>query len=97
MQEVTSYNQELINRISPIVEKLFQTNSLYQVKLDKQEMIEMLVNLFGELSPEEIRAIPDNQLTRRIDKILVLEAVSGTLNDLTPEQLAIFDAAVEGK
>jgi hypothetical protein len=97
MQEVTSYNQELINRISPIVEKLFQTNSLYQVKLDKQEMIEMLVNLFGELSPEEMRAIPDNKLTRRIDKILVLEAVSGTLNDLSPEQLAIFDAAVEGK
>ncbi|MBF2008257.1 hypothetical protein ACF3DV_10850 [Chlorogloeopsis fritschii PCC 9212] len=97
MQEVTSYNQELINRISPIVEKLFQTNSLYQVKLDKQEMIEMLVNLFGKFSPEEIRAIPENQLTRRIDKILVLEAVSGTLNDLSPEQLAIFDAAVEGK
>jgi hypothetical protein len=97
MQEVTSYNQELINRISPIVEKLFQGNSLYQVKLDKQEMIEMLVNLFGKFSPEEMRVINDNQLTRRIDKILVLEAISGTLNDLTPEQIAIFDAAVEGR
>ena len=38
-----------------------------------------------------------NDLTRRIDKIIVSEAVSDTLNDLTPEQIAIFDAAVEGR
>lgn len=27
--------------------------------------------------------------------ILVIEAVSGTLNNLTPEQMEMFDAAVE--
>ncbi|RAM50334.1 hypothetical protein BLD44_021135 [Mastigocladus laminosus UU774] len=97
MQEIINYNQELINRISPIVEKLFQSNSLYLVKLNKQEMIEILVDLFGKFSPEEFMAITDNQLTDRIDKILVLEAISGTLNDLTPEQIKIFDEAVEGK
>ncbi|BAU05370.1 MULTISPECIES: hypothetical protein [Fischerella] len=97
MQEITSYNQELINRISPIVEKLFQSNSLYLVKLNKQEMIDMLVDLFSQFSPEEFMAITDNQLTDRIDSILVLEAVSGTLNDLTPEQIKIFDEVVEGK
>ncbi len=42
-------------------------------------------------------AITDNQLTDRIDSILVLEAVSGTLNDLTPEEIKIFDEVVEGK
>ncbi|MGV0101820.1 hypothetical protein NSTC731_01138 [Nostoc sp. DSM 114167] len=31
----------------------------------------------------------------RIDSILVIEAVSGTLNDLTPEQIEMFDAAVK--
>jgi len=97
MQEITSYNQELINRISPIVEKLFQSNSLYLVKLNKQEMIDMWVDLFSQFSPEEFIAITDNQLTDRIDSILVLEAVSGTLNDLTPEQIKIFDEVVEGK
>ncbi|WP_315789341.1 hypothetical protein [Fischerella sp. JS2] len=97
MQEITSYNQELINRISPIVEKLFQSNSLYLVKLNKQEMIDMLVDLFSQFSPDEFMAIPDNQLTDRIDSILVLEAVSGTLNDLTPEQIKIFDEAVEDR
>ncbi|MBD2778836.1 hypothetical protein [Iningainema tapete] len=97
MQEVYSQKHEIIARISPIVEKLFQSNSLYLVKLDQQEMIEMLVILFGVLSPEEMRAISEHQLTDRIDKLLVLEAVSGTLNDLTPEQIKIFDEVVEGR
>ena len=97
MQEVFSYHQELINRISPIVENLFQGNSLYQVKLNQREMIQMLVELFGKFSLEEMSEIKDDDLTDRIDSILILEAVSGTLNDLTPEQIAIFDAAVEGR
>ncbi|MBD2530853.1 hypothetical protein H6G97_15210 [Nostoc flagelliforme FACHB-838] len=97
MPEVANYYQEVSNCISPIVEKLIKGNSLYQVKLNQQEMMEMLVELFGELSPEEMRAITEHELTRRIDKILVLEAVSGTLNDLTPEQIKMYDDAVKRK
>jgi hypothetical protein len=95
MQEVSSYNHELINRMSPIVENLFKDNSLYLVKLKKHEMIEMLVELFGQFSPEEMRAIKDDDLTKRIDSILILDAISGTLNDLTPEQIKMFDEAVK--
>lgn len=57
----------------------------------------MLVDLFGKLSLEEMQAIKDGDLTNRIDKILVLEAVSGTLNDLTPEQIKMYDEAVKRK
>ncbi|MBW4566688.1 MAG: hypothetical protein KME31_01340 [Tolypothrix carrinoi HA7290-LM1] len=94
MQEVSNYTQEVFNRISPIVEKLFTNSNLYIERLNKQEMVEMLVNLFGKFSPEEMKAISENELTRRIKKILTLEAVSGTLNDLTSEQIKIFDEAV---
>lgn len=97
MQEVSNYTQELTDRISPIVEKLFKTNSLYLVKLKRWEMLEMLVELFGQFSPEEMRAIKDEDLTRRIDSILALDVISGTLNDLTPEQIKMFDEAVEGR
>ncbi|HIK07038.1 MAG TPA: hypothetical protein IGS40_20500 [Trichormus sp. M33_DOE_039] len=97
MPEVTNYLQYLTNRIESIVDKLFQGNSLYLVRLNKQEMIAMLVELFEKFTSEEMHAITDDDLTERINSILVLEAVSGTLNDLTPEQIAIFDAAVEGK
>ena len=97
MQGIKNENNQFIERISPIVNQLFKSNSLYQTRLKKEEMLEMLVNLSSKFSPEEFAAIPDYQLTKRIDKILVLEAVSGTLNDLTPEQIKIFDEAVEGK
>lgn len=97
MQEVSNYTQELTNRISLIVEKLFKGSSFYTVRLKKQERITDLVNLFSELSPEDFRSISEDELTRRIKKLLTLEAVSGTLNDLTPEQIKIFDDAVEGK
>jgi hypothetical protein len=97
MQEVKKENPELINRIAPIVETLIKGSSLYQVKLKRDEMVKMLVDLFGEFSEEEFKAIPENELTRRIQKLLTLEAVSGTLNDLTPEQIAIYDEAVEGR
>ena len=98
MQEkLTDYQQELTERISHVVDKLFRASSFYMVKLDQYEMTEMLIELFSRFSPEEMRTIKEHDLTRRIDKILVLEAVAGTLNDLTPEEIAIFDAAVAGK
>ncbi|MBX9254121.1 hypothetical protein H1Q63_09205 [Desmonostoc muscorum CCALA 125] len=97
MPEFATSHQELNKRISPIVETLIKGNSLYKVKLNQQEMIKMLVELFGQFSPEEMKAITEHELTRRIDKILVLEAVSGTLNDLTPEQIKMYDEAVKRK
>ncbi|MEH2049395.1 hypothetical protein [Nostoc sp.] len=100
MQEVvqeSSHNHDLINRISPIVENLFKGNSLYEVKLNQLEMSQMLVELFGKFSREEMREIKDDDLIDRIDSILILEAVSGTLNDLTPEQIKMYDEAVKRK
>jgi predicted DNA binding protein len=89
---------EVFERVLPIVEKLFESNSLYQTRLNKTEMVQLLVDSLEKLfSLKEIRAINNEDLTKRIDSILVLEAVSGTLNDLTPEQLKIFDEAVEGR
>ncbi|YAF97803.1 MAG: hypothetical protein AB3A66_09175 [Nodularia sp. CChRGM 3473] len=96
MPKITNYQQEITNRITPIVDQLINSNSLYQVKLNRQEIIEILVELFEQFSPEEMRAINDYEMSRRIRKILTLEAVSGTLNDLTPEQIATFDAVVSG-
>ena len=89
--------QTRLARVSKITENLLDGRSLYQERLDRHEMLELLASLFAKFSSEELRAIPDEELTNRIDSILVLEAVSGTLNYLTPEQVEIFDAAVEGK
>jgi uncharacterized protein YfkK (UPF0435 family) len=96
-EQLTDYQQELTERISHVVDKLFRGSSFYMVKLDQYEMTATLIELFSRFSPEEMRAIKEHDLTRRISKILTLEAVAGTLNDLTPEEIAIFDAAVARK
>ncbi|MBN3880388.1 MULTISPECIES: hypothetical protein [unclassified Nostoc] len=95
MQEVSGKRELAIARLSKTVDKLIQDNSLYQERLDKQEIIQHLVNLLDKFSPEFINALSEGELTDRIDSILVIEAVSGTLNDLTPEQIEMFDAAVK--
>lgn len=97
MQEVSGKKDALISRISAIVDKLIQNDSLFQ-KLDKAEMIQLLSTLVEEnLSTEQLRAIDDDEFTRRIDRVLAIEVMSGLLDALTPEQMEIFEAAVEGR
>lgn len=97
MVQVAAGKEVAIARISNITKKVIASDRLYQKKLDIDEMIELLVRLFDKFSAEEMQKISDDDLAYRIDHILIVEAVSGTLNDLTPEELEIFDAAVEGK
>lgn len=97
MQEVSGERDVLVCRISAVVDNLFQNKSLFQEGLDRDEMIQLLVSLFEKFSPEELKAMTDADLTKRINSILVIEATAGMLNDLTPEQMEIFDAAVEGR
>ena len=97
MDKVFMEREALPSRISEIVDNLFQGNGLYEDRLDKDKMIQHLVSLFKKLPNEELKMIDDENLLGRIDSILVLEATAGLLNDLTPEQLEIFDAAVEGR
>ncbi|NET74411.1 MAG: hypothetical protein F6K62_26930, partial [Sphaerospermopsis sp. SIO1G2] len=44
-----------------------------------------------------IEKIDEEDLINRINGILVLHSVAGTLNDFTPEEMAIFDEAVKRK
>lgn len=97
MYEVSQEKDLFLVRISQIVDNLIDNNSFYQEKLDKNEMVPDLVDLFKQFSLEEFITIDNEDLTHRIDNILTLEAVSGTLNDLTPEQMKMFDEAVEGR
>ncbi|MBC6480670.1 MAG: hypothetical protein GDA56_25800 [Hormoscilla sp. GM7CHS1pb] len=97
MVQVAAGKEVAIARISEITEKVIASDRLYQEKLDLDEMIESLVRLFDKFSVEEMKEISDEDLAYRIDRILIVEAVSGTLNDLTPEELEIFDAAVENR
>ncbi|GAA6615465.1 hypothetical protein [Scytonema sp. NUACC26] len=95
MHQVYSERKEAIARISAIIEKLLEGDRFYREKLDKEAMIQHLAKFVDKFSPEYVKSIPDDELTNRINKILVIEAVAGTLNDLTPEKIKIYDEAVK--
>ena len=95
MQDISFQTEPAFKRISAIVEDLIAHNDLYQERLDKQQMINYIFDLFSQADTSpDIDQINQEDLTKRINSILVLNAVAGTLNDLTPEEMAIFDEAV---
>lgn len=98
MQEVSEERNIAIARISKIVDSLIQGNNIYQQRLNKSEMVQHFVRLLDKFFPKyNIKAISDEELINRIDSILVIEALSRTLNDLTPEQIERFNESVKGR
>ncbi|WP_414549718.1 hypothetical protein [Anabaena sp. CCY 0017] len=74
------------------------TVCIRQEKLDQEQMINKIYNLFIQSnSADDVDTITEDDLANRINKILVVESVSGLLNDLTPEEMRIFDEAVKRK
>ncbi|HEY9705812.1 MAG TPA: hypothetical protein V6C58_25475 [Allocoleopsis sp.] len=90
--------QDLITeKITPIVDKLMPTKSLFQERLNQTEIIEDLAKLFRKnYTNSEFMSIPDDELYEIIHDVMIFEATSGILNDLTEEQLRMFDESVGG-
>jgi len=98
MTQSTIDKDALTARISRIVEELMEKESWFREKLDLEEMVNYISDLAkAKFSPEQLQAIDDEDLTERIDKIMAIHAVGGMLDDLTPEEMEIFDASVEGR
>ena len=95
----TSLKEETaFKRISAIVKKMIANNSVYQERLEQDKMIQKMYELFTKPnSGDDIDTIAEDDLTERISKILAVEAISGLLDDFTPEEMAIFDEAVKRK
>ncbi|MDB9438001.1 hypothetical protein PN450_14620 [Dolichospermum lemmermannii CS-548] len=95
----TSLKEETaFNRISATVKYLIANNSVYQERLEQDKMIQKMYELFTKPnSGDDVDTIAEDDLTERISKMLAVEAISGLLNDFTPEEMAIFDEAVKRK
>ncbi|MEH2339983.1 hypothetical protein [Nostoc sp.] len=64
MQELSREKEELLARITKIVEHLMQKDSSYQYYLDKNKAIEMIFKYYSEkVSMEELKAMSDFRLT----------------------------------
>ena len=88
-------HQSNYQKLTEIVKTLIDNNPLYQENLDKQDMIEVINRNFDPVKVIDVNSISEQELTKRIKRILSLHLVSGMLNDLTPEQMRIFDESVK--
>ena len=94
MTQVGRKYKTVISRIPAIVANLLQSDRLFD-DLDKNEMIKQVsITLEKYLSPEQLFAIDEVELTRRIEKLLAIEVMYRLLDDLEPEQIEMFDEAV---
>ncbi|MFM6750356.1 MAG: hypothetical protein ACKPKP_03435 [Dolichospermum sp.] len=88
-------HQSNYQKLPEIVKTLIDNNPLYQENLDKQAMIANINRTFDPVAVPDVNSISQEELTKRIKRILSLHLVSGMLNDLTPEQMRIFDESVK--
>ena len=88
-------HQSNYQKLPEIVRTLIDNNPLYQENLDREKMIEVINRNFDPIAVPDVNSISQGELTKRIKSILSLHLVSGMLNDLTPEQMQIFDESVK--
>jgi hypothetical protein len=88
-------HQSNYQKLPKIVRTLIDNNPLYQENLDKEKMLEVINRTFDPVAVPDVNSISEEKLTKRIKSILSLHLVSGMLNDLTPEQMQIFDESVK--
>ncbi|NEP61684.1 MAG: hypothetical protein F6K31_32820 [Symploca sp. SIO2G7] len=88
----------MIQRIEKVVTILMAERPLFKEELNYAEMVNHLTQLFQQNLPiEEFNTMSEQELKKHCSGIMVIEAVAGTLNELSPEQLAIFDEAIKRK
>ena len=99
MQTISTLNESQRIRLANFVKKLMPTQSIFQEKLNEPEMIAIVINMFTDEIPEDkrrpVESIDDRELEKIIYDVMILEVVSGTLNELSPEEIAKFDDAVK--
>lgn len=86
----------MTEKITLIVDKLMPTKSLFQERLNQREIIEYLAKSFGKhYTNSEFMSIPDDELYEIIHDVMIIKATAGILNDLTEEQLRMFDDSIK--
>ena len=95
MTQASLEKNTALQRISEMIDNIMESKSIYQ-KLDRDKLIETFSKLLNKISPKEIIYLDNQELTKRIEGVMTVEAMSHLLDDFTPEQIEIFEAGVAG-
>ncbi|MCH8292288.1 hypothetical protein IH992_14435 [Candidatus Poribacteria bacterium] len=93
-----SLKNTALNRISKIVDQVFKESEIFNEEVDKTEFMQVYSDLIDNgSSPKELISIADEELTRRVRQLMATELLGTLLDGLTPEDIRIFNEAVEGR
>jgi hypothetical protein len=96
MLKLSGNSVDLLDRIVEIVAHLLQSEILFK-NLQQDEVMKIFSDLLESSSWIASLNWDEDRLVRNVDWVMAVEATSGLLKDLTPEEMEIFDAAVAGK
>ncbi len=95
MTQATDLTKAVESRITQIIDQLQQEYPVFQ-ELDRTQQIrEHTDGMLQHWQPQQILDIPEEELIRIIRDVMTFDSMAGLLNDLTPEQMQRFDAAVK--
>lgn len=95
MTQATDLKQVVEDRITRIVDQLREQHPDFQ-EFDRTEQIrEHTDGMLDIWQPQQVLDIPEDELVSIVRDIMVMESLAGLLNDLTPEQMRLFDEAVK--
>jgi ABC-type transporter MlaC component len=95
----TGLKQEIITqRIKEVVSILMEEEPLFKEDFNVSEIIEHLVNLFGNnLLFEEFKTISDQELKEQCRFIMATEMLGKMGKEFTDEQMLTFEEAIKRK
>lgn len=82
-------SEKLLNKISKIIDRLKSEQEIFK-DIDKNKVLNKILKIINE-SSLNLSDISDEELVKRIKRILAIEAMSGILKDLSKEQIEIFN------
>jgi len=97
MTQVSTEKNAVLKRISEMIDQVMENDSLYQEGLDRDELIQTFSKILDRVSPQILLPLNDEQLKERVDRVMSTELLWRILDDFTPEEKEMFNAAVEGR
>ncbi len=96
MTQTSMEKNIVLKRISEMIDQVMESKSIYQ-ELDRDELIETFSKILDRVSPQILLPLNDERLKKRVRRVMATELLWTTPNDLTPEEIEMFNAAVEGR
>jgi len=98
MVTTTVKNQTIKQRLEKTVTILMEERPLFKAELNFAQIVEDLYNVvMRNLTINQFQELSDQELKENCSFVMSTKLISGLLDDLTQEEIAIFDSAIKRK